>query len=109
MSGSDTAARTAVATITEKQPISPEMAAFCSSLVIGCTPCNYCELEGVGFHVSGPECDQIVADLQKYDKGDFAFQGLLRRNGTIQEYRTDTDRGPSRDIHAQWLPTQSAS
>lgn len=77
MSGADATADTAVDSVAQKEPISQEMAAFCSSLVISFTPCNYFETEGVGFHIDGPERDQIVADIEKYCEGSFSHEAFV--------------------------------
>ncbi len=81
MPGEDTAANTAAVTMAQKQPISPEMAALCNSIAIRSTPCNYCELEGVGYHVSasGPERDQIVADFEKSAEGRLSYEDFAAK------------------------------
>lgn len=77
MPGEDTAA----VTMAQKQPISPEMATLCNSLVKGSTPCNYCEIEGVGYHVStsGPERDEIVADFEKNVQGTLSYEDFAAK------------------------------
>ncbi len=77
----NTAANTAAVSMAQKQPISPEMAAFYNSLTIRSTPCNYCEIEGVGYHVSGsgPERDQILADFEKNAEGSMSDQDFAAK------------------------------
>lgn len=51
--------------VAQKIPLSPEQAAFCNSFPIRSTPCNFAGLDDNDYDITGPEREEVVADILK--------------------------------------------